>query len=431
MTRPRTAQQPALNPWLHAAQLLDQAPNPDRARWLAGARPNQLPPPGEWFVWMMLWGRGTGKTRTAGEWLDDEVRSGRTGHQVLIAGRTPSDVRDYALHGPGGLLTNHPDIRHKASERLLVWPNGVEGLIRSGANPEEFRGASSDRAWLDEFAAWDYPEESWNNLMFGMREGKSPRIVIATTPRPIPIVKAIMAMPTTVFSRATSYENRANLADIYVRAVLDPLMGTRLGRQEIEAELLDEVEGALWSLKVIDAGRVKRDAVPDLKRIAVGVDPQGTKKQGSMTGIVAVGEGADGHFYVLEDASVNGTPHEWGHAAVACYERHAADRIVAEKNFGGDMVEQTIRTVRENVSYEAVVASRGKRQRAEPGAALYEQGKVHHAGVFAALEDEMCGFTPDTKESPNRMDALVWALTALAFGEPEVFGGTWGSGRLR
>jgi phage terminase large subunit-like protein len=378
------------------------------------ARAKQRPPPGDWFVWVYMGGRGTGKTRSGTEWLDLRARARRSGQQVLLAGRTPSDVRDYALYGRGGLLTHHKDIEYSPSARTLTWPNGVVGLIRSGANPEEFRGYSGDTALLDEFAAWDYPQACWENLMFGVRED-DPQIAITTTPRPLPVIKTIIAMPATVVVRGSSYENMANLSEKWVRAVLDPLVGTRLGRQEIDAELLEEVEGALWTLAGIDNQRVMREHMPRMLRVVVGVDPQGTKAPGHMTGVVVAGIGADMDYYVLHDGSINGTPGEWGHRAVAVYDRWEADRILGEKNFGGEMVEHTIRTVRTRppVAFSYVTASRGKRVRAEPVSALYEKGRVHHVGSFPALEDEMCGHTPLSTESPNRMDGLVWAVTEL------------------
>lgn len=392
-------------------------------QWHDIAREKQLPPPGEWFVWLLLAGRGFGKSRTGGEWLDERARSKAPGQQVLIAGRTPSDVRDYLLHGPGGILTHHPDVVYEPSNRALTWPNGVVGLIRSGANPEEFRGYSGDTALLDEFMAWDYPEECWNNLIFGMREG-DPKIAIMTTPRPLPVLKRIRAMPGVVVVVGDTQENEANLSAVYIRSVVDPLRGTRLGRQELGAEVLEDLEGALWRLADIDRQRRKVEDLPRLLRVVVGVDPQGTRdveapadrttesyRPSSETGIIAAALGEDLRYYVLEDGSINGTPNQWGTRAVAVYDRQKADRVVGEKNFGGEMVEHTVRTVREDVAFDYVVASRGKRQRAEPVAALYEQGRVSHVGSFAALEDEMCSFMPESGWSPNRMDALVWALT--------------------
>ena len=414
-----------------AADLVDPPPDPGVHRWRRAARPKQIPPGGDWFTWLIMAGRGFGKTRTGAEWANERATSHKRGEEILIAGRTPSDVRDYSLHGEGGLLTHHPEIRYEPSKRMLTWPNGVVGLIRSGANPEEFRGFSGETAWLDEFAAWDYPEDCWNNLKFGLRE-RDPRVCITTTPRPLPILKGIIKDPGTALVTGSSYENRENLSPKWVENVLEPLAGTRLGRQEIEAELLEDVEGALWVLSRIEALRVKAGDLPRLIRIVVGVDPQAVKKAGSMTGIVVVGLGVDKHLYVLEDCSINGTPAEWGARAVAAYERWSADRIVGEVNNGGDMVESTVRAVKESASYKKVHASRGKTIRAEPIAARTERGEVHHVGAWPALEHEMCSWTQDPQinkslPSPNRMDAMVWAATELTEeAEPKRSFGAWG-----
>lgn len=420
------------NPWRLTAQAF--ASREDSAREVVERikasvgptiRPKQLPPEGDWFVWLLRAGRGFGKTRTGAEWFNAKARQGRRGDQMLLAGRTPADVRDYALNGEGGLLTHHPDIRYEPSKRLLTWPNGVVAVIRSGANPEEFRGFSGEVAWLDEFAAWRYPELAWNNLIFGTRE-RNPQICITTTPRSIQVLRTIMEMPTTIDVVGSSDENRANLSDKWFRAVIEPLRGTRLGRREIGGEMVDDSEAAHWDRAWIEEHRwVGADGdprpVPSLVRIVVAVDPQGKKRdvRGRETGIVVAGLGRNGEFYVLDDLSINGTPAEWGGEAVKGYDAWEADRIVGEVNYGGDMVEATIRAVRENVSYGEVRATRGKARRAEPIAALYQRGKVHHVGTFAEMEDEMCTWSEEETWSPNRMDALVWALTELHGPEEE------------
>jgi len=350
---------------------------------------------------------------------------------VLLAGRTPPDVRDYELYGPGGLLTNHTDVQYFPSKRQLIWPNGVVGLIRSGANPEEFRGFSGDTAALSEFAAWDYPEKAWNNLIFGMREG-NPQIAIATTPKPVEILRQIAKMPDTILVTGSSYENAENLSEKYCRAVLDPLMGTTLGRREIEGLDTDDAEGARWKRSLITDNMVAASFLVsnniELSMIAVGVDPQGKKGQQDKhhdreTGIVAVGLVVDksspwhGHYFVLDDNSINGSPLEWGTNVIQCYNRTKADVVAAEMNFGGDMVESNIRSVDPNVPVKPDVrASRGKVVRAQPVVNLYEQGRAHHVGSFGRLEDEMCNWTTEDKWSPNRMDALVWAFTDLMGG---------------
>ena len=419
--------------------------------WKKIARPDQLPPAGDWFTWLVMPGRGWGKTRTGAELTDSVARKSPRGAQLLVAGRTPADVRTFALFGSGGLLTHHPDIEYIPSNRLLIWPNGVEGIIRSGANPEEFRGFSGEFAWLDEFGAWDYPAECWNNLIFGMRE-RNPRICITTTPRPLKILKSIRAEEGTITVKGSSYDNRANLSEKWVKNVLDKLKDSRLGLQEVYGEILEDVEGALWNLKMIDDARVKMSDVPPLIRVAVGVDPQGTKKvddddaiggvnvggdddtryRGPMTGIVVAGIAGNGHIYIMEDVSMNGTPAEWGNRVIATYQTVPCDVIVAERNYGGDMVEHTLRTILKKANIRIVSASRGKTVRAEPISSLYEQGLVHHVSSphgsgLAPLEDEMTSYTPDTAESPNRMDAMVWAVSEL-IGDPQVKkkGGTWG-----
>jgi phage terminase large subunit-like protein len=380
------------------------------------ARAKQRPPDGEWLVWLIQTGRGFGKTRTAAEYVDREARLMRRGDQVLVAGRTPSDVRTFSLEGPGGLLTHHPDIVYEPSKRELTWPNGVKGVIRSGANPEEFRGYSGRLAWLDEFAAWKYPSAAWENLMFGVRES-DPRIVITTTPRPIPVMRSIRERKSTVIVTGSSLENERNLSQRWIEEVVEPLRGTRLGRQEVEGEMIDDAEGALWTRDLLERCRVA--SAPHLVRIVGGVDPQGRKGVSRETGIVYAGEGIDGRYYVVEDVSISGTPAEWGDRVVGMYHRLRADRIVGEVNYGGEMVEHTLRTVDQNVSFAEVRATRGKDVRAEPVSALYEKGRVSHVGAFPELEDEMCTWSKNERWSPNRLDALVWALTELAIIEAE------------
>ena len=448
-----------IDPWAFAASYLD--PPPYEPEWLRPnpdpnfkgepsrlyvdtdsgltfirdrARPKQRPPEVSFFIWCVLAGRGFGKSRTGAGWIDYVARQKCVpGEQVLIAGRTPADVRDYALLGKGGLLTNYPDIQYEPSKRLLTWPNKVTALIRSGANPEEFRGFSGQYAWIEELAAWQYPDECWSNLMLGMRE-KDPRICITTTPKPIPLLRMIMKLPNTIIIKGSSFENAPNLAKSWVENVLNPLKGTRKGRQEVYAELLEDVEGALWRLLTdpetgipgIDALRTPyKSKLPTLVRTVVGVDPQGVKKDGSMTGIVVAGIDANGRGYVIKDASINGTPGEWSKRVIKMYHRYQADRIVVEKNYGGDMVESTLRTIEKNIPITLVNASGGKIIRAEPVAALYEQFKVLHHGILTKLEDEMIFYEGDGN-SPNRLDALVWALTDLML-KKRKRGGTWGT----
>jgi phage terminase large subunit-like protein len=369
----------------------------------------------------VLAGRGFGKTRTGAGWIDEVARGSSRGEQLLIAGRTPSDVRDYALYGQGGLLTHYPDIRYEPSKRLLIWPNGVLGLIRSGANPEEFRGFSGRKAWLDEFAAWDYPRDCWDNLRFGVREQGNPQICVTTTPKPLKVLKEIIGSESTAVVRGSSYENRENLSEKWVREVLDSLKGTRLGRQEVEAELLEDVEGALWNTALLERTRVAR--APELVEVCIAIDPATTaKKDSDETGIVAAGRCADGHGYVLDDLSGIYVPMRWATNAVGVFHDRRADFIVAEVNQGGDMVETTIHTVDGGVPVRKIHAKRGKYTRAEPVSALYEQNRCHHVGFFPELEDEQCSYTPGSSWSPGRMDAAVWALTALLLGHEPLIG---------
>lgn len=332
---------------------------------------------------------------------------------VNLIGATADDARDIMIEGESGILAICPADerpRYIKSDRQLRWPNGAKSLIFTADEPERLRGKQSMKLWGDEVAAWRY-EEAWHQAMMGLRLGDNPQAVVTTTPRPTSLIKALVADPRNIVTKGTTYENRQNLADGFYSYVITRYEGTRLGRQELNAELLEDNPDALWRRQEIDEHRVVR--TPVFKRVVVGVDPEATStEQSAETGIVVVGLGVDGHGYVLDDKSTRASPHQWGTAAVTAYNMHKADRIVAETNNGGEMVEHVIRTVDKRVAYKAVHASRGKLTRAEPVAALYEQGKVHHVGSFPALEDQMCQWTPgDT--SPDRLDALVWALTEL------------------
>jgi phage terminase large subunit-like protein len=373
-----------------------------------------LPPDGDWRAWLILAGRGFGKTRAGAEWVRAQIESGRC-RRMILAARTVDDARDVMVEGESGILAICPPWNRPVwmpSTRMLKWPNGAIAMVYSADKPDLFRGKQCDGAWADELAAWRYPE-AWDQLLLGLRLGADPRVVVTTTPRPTPVIKELMAHPTTVVTRGSTYDNRANLAPAFFDGIISRYEGTRLGRQELYAEILDDNPNALWQRAQIDKLRVK-EAPQELQRVVVAIDPSVTTT-GDEAGIIVAGLGPDGHGYVLEDATIRGSPHTWGSRAVQAYHRHQADRIVAEVNNGGEMVELTIRTVDDKVAYKAVHASRGKRTRAEPIAALYEQGRVHHVGTFAELEDEMCDWEPEMP-SPNRMDALVWALTELMLG---------------
>ena len=286
----------------------------------------------------------------------------------------------------------------------------------SADEPDLLRGPQHDAAVCDELASWQYQGEAWSNLEFGLRLGKNPQTIITTTPRPTKLIQTLLGLPTTIVTRGSTYDNSDNLPTSVLSKLRARYEGTRLGRQELHGEVLDDVPGALWAREQIDKSRVKEAA--DMRRVVVAIDPAVTSGEDSdETGIVVAGRGSDGHYYVLADRSCRMSPYGWATRAVVAFDDLRADRVVAETNNGGDMVELTIRTVRKNIPYAAVHASRGKRVRAEPIAALYEQGKVHHVGALPELEDQMCTFLPEGGEgSPDRVDALVWALTELSAG---------------
>jgi phage terminase large subunit-like protein len=390
--------------------------------WRRVARPEQLPPPGDWRVWLVMAGRGWGKTRAGAEWT---IESARAFPLVNIVGATADDARDIMIEGESGILAKAPPSfrpDYQPSKRRIDWPNGARTLVFTADEPERLRGKQHMRLWCDELASWRYGSDAWDQAMFGLRLGADPRAVVTTTPKRVRALRDLIADPATVVTGGATYANRANLAPAFFAQIIRRYEGTSLGRQELGGELLDEVEGAHWTHALIEASRVTAADVPPLRRVVVGVDPQGQAGIGSETGIVAAGvgrpEGATvDHAYVLADASGDLTPDGWARAVVGLYRRLAADRIVAEANFGGQMVGATIRTVDPGAPIELVGASRGKLVRAEPVAALYEQGRARHVGGFPALEDEMTGFD-GTGPSPNRMDALVWAVTALGLAAP-------------
>jgi phage terminase large subunit-like protein len=345
------------------------------------------------------------------------------------------------VEGETGLLSVHPkDFRplYEPSKRRLTWPNGAVGTLFNAVEPDQLRGPQQDLAWSDELAKWRYASETWDMLQFGLRLGDNPQQIITTTPKPIAVLREIMASPDTLITRGSTYDNKANLAPSFFRQVVARYEGTRLGRQELNAELLEEAEGALWQRGTLDKNRLSFTSDADLrdrmKRIVVALDPAATSEEGSAEhGIVVAGLGHDGHGYVLEDMSAQLSPDGAARKAIAAYDRWRADRIVGEVNNGGDWIGQTIAAtgkamhaekLRDNpeVSYVAVHASRGKQTRAEPICALDEQGRVHHVGSFAEMEDQMCTWEPlSGQRSPDRLDARVWALTELMLGGAEVF----------
>jgi phage terminase large subunit-like protein len=383
--------------------------------WTVWARPKQLPPDGAWRVWLILAGRGFGKTRTGAEFIRREVNAGKANHIALV-GATAADVRDTMIEGESGLLRVFPpDQRphYEPSKRRVTFHNGASASAYSADEPDRLRGPNHDLAWADELAAWRY-SDAWDQLMLGLRIGEHPRCVVTTTPRPVEVIRRLMTTKdgTVHVTRGSTYENQKNLASAFIDEMRRRYEGTTLGRQELHAEILDDLEGALWQRTMFDQNRVHHHT--QLRRVVVAVDPATTSRSNSNeTGIVVAGIGVDGKGYVLDDKTIRGTPDEWGRAAVSAYHTYQCDRIVAEANQGGDMVRHTLMTVDRNAPIKLVHASRGKRTRAEPVAALYEQGKVHHVGYLSALEDQMCNWVPDLSDSPDRLDALVWALTEL------------------
>jgi predicted phage terminase large subunit-like protein len=390
--------------------------------WRAKARPSQLPPPGDWLGWLMMAGRGFGKNFTGAGWINELVEARAAGRIALVAA-TAADARDTMVEGQSGLLRmappwNRPE--YEPSKRRLTWPNGAIATTFSSEEADRLRGPEHDAAWADELAAWNDPQATWDMLQFGLRLGVRPRWLATTTPRPIKLLKELLAREgkDVVVTRGSTFENEANLAPTFLAAVRSRYEGTRLGRQELNAELLSDTPGALWSMDWLDRDRVT--TAPELKRIVVAIDPAVSNKEGSdETGIVVAGVTKGEHAYVLEDLSGRYAPHEWARRAIEAYVHHKADRIIAEVNNGGAMVEATIRNIAPRISFKAVHASRGKVVRAEPIAALYEQRRVHHVGTLATLEDQMCAFTTDFDRgragySPDRVDALVWALTELS-----------------
>lgn len=391
-------------------------------KWEFWARPNQLEPAGDWVNWLVLAGRGFGKTRTGAEQVRRWVKDFPL---VNLVGPTAADVRDVMVQGIGAgaaimeVCPRGERPIYEKSNRRLVWPNGAVSLLFSAEEPERLRGPQHMKLWTDELAAWKYPDEAWEQIEFGLRLGKKPQTVITTTPKPTKLIKYLAKSRETFVTSGSTYENRSNLAPKFFNTIITKYEGTRLGRQELNAELLEDRPGALWTLKAIDTDRVQ--ACPPLTRIVIAVDPAVTSGEDSAEwGIVAAGQGPSPagvdwppHYYVFDDRSGKFTPNDAAKIIVNAYQHYKADRVVAEVNNGGDLVEAILRTVNLNFAYTAVHASRGKLTRAEPVAALYEQHRVHHVGAFGTLEDQMCDYVPFLSASPDRMDALVWAITAL------------------
>lgn len=388
--------------------------------WCIWARPEQLPPPWHWQVWMMMAGRGFGKTRAGAEWVHHVAQNPLA--RIALVAATEDEARHVMVEGPSGILScgaidTMP--AWEASRGQLRWANGARALIYSAANPESMRGPEHSHAWCDEIAKWPKGQAAWDNLRMGLRQGRRPQMVVTTTPRPTALMRRILAMDGLALTRGRTVDN-VHLPEPYQREIMATYAGTRLGRQELDGELIEELEGALWTRDVIEGCRVQ--TVPPLRRIVIGVDPP-AKAGGDACGIVVVGLGADDCAYVIEDASVRGkSPEGWAAVVADAAHRHGADRVVAEANNGGDMVASVLRAADTGLPVKLVHASRGKVARAEPVAVLYEAGRVKHIGAFPELEDELCGLISGggyegPGRSPDRADALVWAVTELMLGK--------------
>ncbi|MEH3108105.1 MAG: terminase family protein [Sphingomonas fennica] len=392
-------------------------------QWAFWARPGQRAPAGDWRVWLVLAGRGFGKTRMGAEWVREQAEADPRLRIALIAA-TMAEARAVMVEGESGLLAIAPPGRRPRFEpslRRLTWPNGAQAQLFSGAEPEGLRGPQHHLAWADEIAKWPAAEAAWDNLAMGLRLGERPRIVATTTPRPVAIVRRLLKARGVSVTRGRSADNAAHLAARYLADMRATYGGTRLGRQELEGELLDDAEGTLWPRALIERARVA--AAPALRRVVVGVDPPaGAAATSDACGIVVAARGADGCGYIVADASVQGlSPEGWARAVAEAAAAHGADRVVAEANNGGAMVASVLRAADGGLPLTLVHAAHGKVTRAEPVALLYETGRVRHVGAFPALEDELAGFTAGggyegPGRSPDRADAAVWALTALMLG---------------
>jgi phage terminase large subunit-like protein len=399
-------------------------PGDEPVPWRAIGRPEQLLPPGNWSTLLLLAGRGNGKSRTLSESAIEWAKTGR--RRLAIVAPTAGDARDVAVEGESGIsAVSQADgfpVDYESSKRRLTWPNGAIATLYSAEEPDRLRGPQHDGALCDELAAWNDPQGTWDMLQFGLRLGDNPQSIVATTPRPIPTIRKLIADETTLVMRGSTFDNSENLAETFLTKIKAVYEGTRLGRQELYAEILEDNPGALWKLSNIEATRV-RNAPIDFRRVAGAIDPAVTSRPDSDESGIIFGGIADCmckgfselHAFILEDASGIYAPDQWARIVAEGYHRHGCDRIIAEINNGGEMVEATLRTLGDaNISYRGIHASRGKAIRAEPVAALSEQGKIHFVGTFAKLEDQLVNWNPLVDSySPDRLDAFVWLLTEL------------------
>lgn len=414
--------------------------------WGFWGRSDQHAPLGAWLTWLILAGRGWGKTRTGAEWVRGKVcgstpLSGHQARRIALVAETAADARDVMVEGVTGILAVHPrDFRpmYEPSKRRLTWPNGAVATLFNAIEPDQLRGPQQDLAWSDELAKWRYARETWDMLQFGLRLGDCPQQVVTTTPKPIPVLRELIASADTIVTRGSTYDNKANLAPAFFRQIVKRYEGTRLGRQELNAELLEEAEGALWSRELLEKNRIAfttdKALREKMRRIVVALDPAVTSEEGAGEhGIVVCGLGHDGHGYVLDDLSERLSPDKAARKAIAAYDRWQADRIIGETNNGGEWIGHTIAVTAKamqaekqrdsaEVAYRAVTASRGKQTRAEPVSALDEQGRIHHVGSFPEMEDQLVTWEPlSGQKSPDRLDARVWGLTELMLSGADVF----------
>lgn len=394
------------------------------------ARKNQIEPvelgKNGKFIWLAKCGRGFGKTRMFAEWVIEKVRD--YGYRyVSLVGAAADEVRTIMIEGESGILSCSPNgfkPHYEPSKKQMLWPNGARAQIYYGTEPDKARGAQSDLIWGDEYCKWQYPQETLDNLLFGLRLGKNPLCGISTTPKPTKAVRDMVKRDDIIVTEGNTFDNIDNLADPFIKTIIAKYRGTRLEQQEIYAKILDDNPNALWQRKYIDDNRVVGS--PELTRVIVAIDPAASDNdESNETGIIIAGKSMrqrdEAHFYILDDMTISGTPEAWARQAIAGYNKYRADRIIAEKNNGGDMVKSTLQNVSRSIPIELVWASRGKITRAEPISLLYEQGRVHHVGTFESLEDQLCEWSPGDK-SPDRMDACVWAITALMEGfQPDAY----------
>ncbi len=379
------------------------------ADWRFWAREEQLAPRGDWRIWLFLGGRGSGKTRSGAEWIADGVARGKM-RRIALIGATHHDARSVMIEGESGLLSVSPSASFEPSNGRVLWPSGAIATVLSAEEPDSIRGHQFDGAWADEFCKWRDPQGSLDMALMALRLGRDPRMTITTTPRNIPALTKLIESPDTKLTQSSTAANAPNLAPGFMAMMQERYGGTRLGRQELDAELIEDNEDAMWQRGWIEAARMAR--APALQRIVIAVDPPASA-HGDECGIIVAGRDEAGKAYVLADCSAAGlSPAQWARRVIDAFEKYDADAIVAEANQGGDMVKAVLLQELPDAPVTLVHATRGKRVRAEPIAHLYENGRVHHIGAFAELEDQMCQYD-GAGASPDRMDALVWALADL------------------